>query len=305
MKPDTPAISDRTLSYLVALATHGGMRQAAQSLGVNVSTISRQLAAVERELKLSLLTRHGRNTVLTEVGSAFVEYSNEKEKLGQKLKAQLDEYRFMRRGHVTLGAGAGIVTHLIAGSLKRFSIKYPEIRVEIRSGPQAKLVQMVRDDIVDICIYNGASLDPILNSRLFRSEPLCVVVSTQHKLARRATVRIEDILMERLIFLPDNFAAQIYVDEMLRETGIDVSPAYRVDRFESALSLAAENLGIAFSSPVGAADKTATGRVVAIPIDHPIAQKVDHYIATRLGRKLIPAANYLWRDIIRSASSSL
>ncbi|RKF31491.1 LysR family transcriptional regulator [Paraburkholderia fungorum] len=303
MKPDTPAISDRTLTYLVALATHGGMRQAAQSLGINVSTISRQLAAVEREFKLSLLTRHGRNSVLTEIGSAFVEYSNEKEKLEQKLNAQLDEYRFMRRGHVTLGAGAGIMTHLITGSLKRFSIKYPEIRVEIRSGPQSKLVQLVRDDIVDICIYNGASLDPILNSRLFRSEPLCVVVSVLHKLAGRATVRIEDIVTERLIFLPNNFAAQIYVDAILRDMGIDMSPAYRVDRFEAALSLAAENLGIAFSSPGGAADKTATGQLVAIPIDHPIAQRFDHYVATRLGRKLIPAANYLWRDIIRTMSS--
>ncbi|MDF3881983.1 helix-turn-helix domain-containing protein [Cupriavidus basilensis] len=51
------SLSERTLQYLVAIARYGGMRQAALGLDVNVSTISRQVASAERELRLSLVTR--------------------------------------------------------------------------------------------------------------------------------------------------------------------------------------------------------------------------------------------------------
>ncbi|WP_230947906.1 helix-turn-helix domain-containing protein [Burkholderia territorii] len=44
MNPLERSLSERTLQYLVAIATFGGMRQAALGLDVNVSTISRQVA---------------------------------------------------------------------------------------------------------------------------------------------------------------------------------------------------------------------------------------------------------------------
>lgn len=296
-------ISERTLEYLGAVAKHGGMRQAAESLGVNVSTISRQIAAAERHLRLALVSRRGRSISLTQVGLAAVEYGHERERHAKRFRAQLAEYRGLRRGHVTLAVGEGLVGNLISVVLKRFHQKYPDIIMDIRTGPLPELIRMVRDDEADICVSIGTSRDPLLNARLFQREPLCAIVPAGHPLASQTSVRIEDLVHDPLIFMSGKFAAQGYVNAMFWDTGLSVSPAFTCDLFTVASSLVAQELGIAFMTKWAAKEKVDAGLVVAVPIQHPIANSFERYVATRVGRRLSPAANFLCREIVRLMSS--
>lgn len=297
-------INERTLEYLGAVEKHGGMRAAADFLGVNASTISRQIAAIERQIRLPLLTRSGRTVALTQVGQAVVEYGRERDRQTKRFFGQLDEYRGLRRGRVAVGAGEGIVNSLIVNVLKNFSHKYPNIMVEIRTGPLPELIQMVRDDIVDICVSIGTAHDPLLNSRLFQSLPLCAIVSIEHPLSKRSSLRMSELIGERLIFMSREFALQTYIEAIMQDEGMSVVPAYRCDLFSITLSLASQNLGIAFMTLGAAYEKVQSGKVVAIPLDHPIAKTFDRYVATRVGRKLDPAANFLWREIVRLMDTS-
>ncbi len=303
MPTEDDGISERTLEYLGAVAKHGGMRQAAASLGVNVSTISRQIAATERHQRLALVSRKGRSISLTQVGLAAVEYGHERERHAKRFGAQLAEYRDLRRGHVTLAVGEGLVGSLISVVLKRFHQKYPDIALNIRTGPLPELVRMIREDEADICVSVGTSRDPLLNARLFQREPLCAIVAAGHPLASRTSVRIEDLTHDPLIFMSGKFAAQSYVTAMFWDANLSVSPTITCDLFSVASSLAAEGLGIAFMTKLAAKEKVAAGLVAAVPIQHPIANTFDRYVATRVGRKLSPAANFLWKEIVRLMSS--
>ncbi|WP_261154048.1 helix-turn-helix domain-containing protein, partial [Serratia ficaria] len=64
---------DRQVGYLYEVGNQGGIRRAADILGVNPSVISRQIAQLERALQLPLLERRGRNVVLTEAGRLLAE----------------------------------------------------------------------------------------------------------------------------------------------------------------------------------------------------------------------------------------
>ncbi|MBB5503563.1 LysR family transcriptional regulator [Paraburkholderia sp. MM5384-R2] len=303
MSAEEEGISERTLEYLGAVAKHGGMRQAAESLGVNVSTISRQIASAERHLRLALVSRRGRSISLTQVGVAAVEYGHERARHAKRFRAQLAEYRDLRRGHVTLAVGEGLVGSLISVVLKRFHQKYPDIVMDIRTGPLPDLIRMVRDDEADICVSIGTSRDPLLNARLFQREPLCAIVPASHPLASMASVRIEDLVHGPLIFMSGKFAAQGYVNAMFWDADLSVSPAFTCDLFTVASSLVAQNLGIAFMTKWAAKEKVDAGLVVAVPIQHPIANTFERYVATRVGRRLSPAASFLCREIVRLMSS--
>ena len=296
-------ISKRTLEYLRAVEKHGGMRKAAESLGVNVSTISRQIASTERELRLALVSRRGRSISLTQVGIAAVEYGQELERQAKRFHTQLSEYRDLRRGHVTLAVGEGLAGSLISVVLKRFHQKYPDIAIDIRSGPLPELIRMVRDDEADICVSVGTERDPLLNARLFQREPLCAIIPIRHPLASKTSVRIEELTHDSLIFMSGKFAVQGYVNAMFWDTNLSVSPTFICDLFTVASSLVAEGLGIAFMTKWAAKEKVDAGLVVAVPIQHPIANTFDRYVATRVGRKLSPAANFLWKEIVRLMSS--
>lgn len=66
-------LHERPMSYLYEVGIQGGIRRAADMLGINPSVISRQIAQLERALELPLLERQGRNVVLTEAGRLLAE----------------------------------------------------------------------------------------------------------------------------------------------------------------------------------------------------------------------------------------
>ncbi|MGU7778756.1 LysR family transcriptional regulator [Burkholderia sp. PU8-34] len=298
------SLSERTLQYLVAIATYGGMRQAALGLDVNVSTISRQVAIAERELRLSLVTRRGRKMELTEAGQMAVDYFRDCERNARRFRAQLDEYRGLKRGQVTIAAGEGIVTSLVSVALKPFLDKYPGIVVELRTGSLPQLISMIREDVVDICVSIGASTDPTLSARKFQSEPLCAIFSVDHPMSSRKSVKMEELADERVVFMPPEFGLQAHVNAILADIGRMYVPAFRCDRFSTATAIAAQNLAVAFMTRAAAQERIAAGQVKAVPIDHPIARTFDRYVITRAGRRLGPAANYLLREIVRLMSTA-
>ena len=58
----------RTLRYFLAVCEHGTMSRAAEALHVTQPALSRQIAALERELGTPLLERHSRSVTPTEKG---------------------------------------------------------------------------------------------------------------------------------------------------------------------------------------------------------------------------------------------
>ncbi len=50
-------LHERPMSYLYEVGIQGGIRRAADMLGINPSVISRQIAQLERALELPLLER--------------------------------------------------------------------------------------------------------------------------------------------------------------------------------------------------------------------------------------------------------
>ncbi len=59
----------RTLRYFLAVCEHGTMSRAAEAMHVTQPALSRQIAALERELGTPLLERHSRSVTPTEQGS--------------------------------------------------------------------------------------------------------------------------------------------------------------------------------------------------------------------------------------------
>lgn len=240
---------------------------------------------------------------LTEAGQMAVDYFRDCERNARRFRAQLDEYRSLKRGQVTIAAGEGTIASLVSVVLKPFLDKYPDITVELRTGSLPQLLSMIREDLVDICVSIGASTDPMLNARLFQSEPLCAIFSVNHPMSSRKSVTMEDLANERLVFMPPDFGLQAHVNAILADIGRTYMPAFRCDRFSTATAIAAQNLAVAFMTRGAAQERIAAAQVKAVPIDHPIARTFDRYVITRAGRRLGPAANYLLREIVRLMST--
>jgi DNA-binding transcriptional LysR family regulator len=113
-----------------------------------------------------------------------------------------------------------------------------------------------------------------------------------------------ELAHERLIFMAEAFGVQHVVQSLLDDVRLSVIPAYRVDLFNTAQTLAAAGLGVAFMSSITARRGIDLGELVAVPIDHPIAAGFASQMMTRVGRRLSPAADHLWKQLAQSFMQS-
>ena len=296
--PQTGALNPRSLRYLHEIAVHGGVRAAADALGINASVISRQVTQLERAHGVALLERQGRRVTLTEIGLSLVDHFRESRRRDAEMLVQLEDYRGLRRGRIGIGCGEGFVGNLMAIVLERFSAQFPDIVVDLHTGATSEIIAMVRNDEVDLGLCAGGARDPAIRSRTFRAAPFCAFVSPRHPLAGLQRIRFEQLADARLIFMPPRFGVQQYVDSIIRAERLSLTPAYRCDMFAAAQAIAAAGLGVAFMSTDAARQYLDAGKLVALEIDHPIARDFSSQVIRRVGRRLSPAAEFLWKQLV-------
>jgi DNA-binding transcriptional LysR family regulator len=113
------------------VAEAGSFTKAGDTLGLSQSAVSRQIGALERELKSPLFHRHTRGLILTEQGEMLFQAAREMTQRLERTRAQLSETRERPSGDLKVTATRGLGGHWLAPRLGEFMDQYPEIRVEL------------------------------------------------------------------------------------------------------------------------------------------------------------------------------
>lgn len=95
----------RILRYFLNAAKEQSFTKAAQQLHITQPTLSRQLAALEEELGVTLFARSGRNITLTEEGILFKRRALEILDLEERTLDELKGSEGIVEGTVTIGCG--------------------------------------------------------------------------------------------------------------------------------------------------------------------------------------------------------
>lgn len=123
-------------------------------------------------------------------------------------------------------------------------------------------------------------------------------MAPDNPLAQAKTLSLKDLAGQRMICMQEHFAAQQYLRGLAQQEGVILAPACYCDMFAVALTLAMENVGIAFMTQDAARQAIDSGGLIAIPLAHIPALPFQHQIVTRIGHRLTPAARYLHQQLL-------
>ncbi|MBM3554649.1 MAG: LysR family transcriptional regulator [Alphaproteobacteria bacterium] len=112
-----------------AVAEAGSFTHAGETLGLSQSTISRQIAALEHDLRTALFHRHARGLILTEQGELLFRTAHEVFAKVAMTEAMLTDSAERPRGELKVTATVGIGTTWLAKHVREFIELYPEVRV--------------------------------------------------------------------------------------------------------------------------------------------------------------------------------
>ena len=150
------------LPLFIAIVECGNFSQAAQKLGVSVSTISRQLTALENRLGLKLVIRSTRKIVLTEHGQAYYTALKDVFQHLQYAENQLTQARDEPAGRLHISAPTLFGRHYLVPLLTDFMQCYPKINLEVTLLDRE--VDLVEEGI-DLAIRVGDLADSALIQR--------------------------------------------------------------------------------------------------------------------------------------------
>ena len=125
-----------------AVASVGSFTHAGENLGLSQSAVSRQISALERDLKTPLFHRHARGLVLTEDGETLFQTVADVASKLNLAESLLSESQRSPSGELRITAPVGFGTVWITQRLREFMDLYPEISVEL----------LLHDEQIDIAM---------------------------------------------------------------------------------------------------------------------------------------------------------
>jgi DNA-binding transcriptional LysR family regulator len=114
-----------------AVATAGSLTHAGEELDLSQSAVSRQISALEDELKVPLFSRHARGLVLTEQGARLFESTKQVFAHLQRVEEELLDSREAPRGDLRVTATVGIGTFWLTPRLRKFVDLQPDVHVRL------------------------------------------------------------------------------------------------------------------------------------------------------------------------------
>lgn len=119
------------LRYCLAVVREGSVSAAARKVGVNHTTVSRRISALERELGATLFDRSTAGWLLTPFGESILGAINQMDEEVNGIRRSATADRQELRGRIRVTALDVCIQGLMLPGLKAFTDRYPEIEIEL------------------------------------------------------------------------------------------------------------------------------------------------------------------------------
>ena len=283
-------INDSQLKYLFESFARGTMTAASEHFNVAPSSVSRQISALERELGVSLLEKGRHRVVLTPAGQLLVDYYQERMGRRDALVAALDDLRSTHRGTVSLATGQGLLGPILMPAVRAFRQGWPGIRVQVFEVSNQQAVNMVCNDEVHFSIIVETPEETRLRTRFRLSQRWRLVMRPDHPLASRPFVTLKELAAHDLVLASHGFRSRQLLERAAKEAQVALDPVITCASIPLILDCVMGGLGVAVLNDLYVREAIARGRLVGMPIEHPLLGNVEVHGVVRAGRRLARSA---------------
>ena len=235
----------RDLTAFIAVAEEMSFRKAADRLDIDQSVLSRRIRQFEDAIGFQLFFRTTRDVSLTEAGRILL--ARGKFLVNDLAQAVSDAQRAAegRSGLLRLAYMSFAATKLMPDIVRRYTALYPEIALEISYLSTTAQKRAILRDEIDAGFLLGPLDDPSLDSIALTREGLRLVMRSDHPLAHRATITMQNVASCQLVLGNANewdfFRALI--DKPFAKKGLKLNITYEASNTMGILGLVAGGLG--------------------------------------------------------------
>lgn len=278
----------RQLRYFVEVAETLSFTQAAQRLHISQPPLSQQIQSLEADLGVRLLDRNRRRVALTEPGRLFLVEAKAILSRAESARTVVTEAAAGFTGQLRLAYAVSVSFHpALQETLLRFSHAAPGVSLhlgEMLTGAQYDAILSGQIDVGLLRAHpEGVANARQLNVEVIDHEPLVIALPALHRLARRPSVRMQELAGERFVSPPRTQATTLNdrLTLLANKAGFRPNIRQEAQQIPSLLPLVAAGLGVALV-PASLQVVHLEG-ITFVPVDDPeahlllaVASRVDN-----------------------------
>jgi DNA-binding transcriptional LysR family regulator len=284
------------LRTFLAVLDRGGFTAASEQVHRSQSRVSAHVAALERELGVTLIDRSRRPARVTHAGEVLAGHAREILAAVGSARSAVGAARGLDEGRLTLLTTPCLGAAFLPGPLSRLAAARPEIRFTVLEDGRPDVERRFLDDGVAFAVLPAlaAPAAPGLQERILWHEAVCALVPAAHPLATRLDpVSLRDLAREPLVLIGAPGEGVPEVVGLLARHGEVVIPTATADCPATVGALVRAGIGVGVLTGVAAHGAHVDGETVLLPLAEPgMVRRVSAYWydalpGTELGRELL------------------
>ncbi len=235
----------KQLEYFVHVAEFGSFTRAAGFLSVAQPALSRQVRALEVELRQPLFQRNGRGVMLTEGGKRLLAHGRGILQQVERAKHELEDQRGAATGHIVIGLPPSLSRTIAVPLVQAFRERFPKATLAIVEGLSTYLLECLNTGRVDCAVLYNAVPAPANDLMPLLDEPLMLVSSRSGKQRTLigAAVTLASLAEYPLVIPSRPHAVRMRVETAIASAGAKMQVAWEIESVPTILNLVRKGYG--------------------------------------------------------------
>jgi Transcriptional regulator len=235
----------RSLRYFTETVRLGSFTEAARSLGITQSTVSKMIRQLEDQIGDELLLRDSRPIELTDTGRVVYDRGREILSAMERLEREIRETQSVSRGHLAIGMPP-MINLLFTDVLKRFRSRHPRIEIQLHERTGREVEQRVADgelsvgmSVLPVEVTAGVQVARVATHRIW------AVAAPGELKGEGNTLSLRNVAQSPLIMMTDDYALTRLLRHHFAKVGIEPTVAAQSSQWDWTVAMARAGMGVA------------------------------------------------------------
>jgi DNA-binding transcriptional LysR family regulator len=227
-------------------AREKNLTKAAEALFVTQPAVTMQIKALEQYLETALFRKRGKFLELTEEGIVLYKYAEKIFSVVDEMEHAFKGFASLTQGSLIIGTTRSFARHLMPGLLSRYQEKFPGIKVSLEVGSSSEIAEGVAAFKYDLGIIGRLPLPSKVKAIPYTPEEFCLVVSPDHRFAKRGVVSCRELQNEPIIIREPGSGSRHFMLSFLASHGVEPSVLVEAGSVEFIKEYVIQGRGISF-----------------------------------------------------------
>lgn len=259
-------IEATAIRYFRVVSECGSIKQAAATLRIAPSAISRQMQGLEEELAVKLFERGARGMNLTDAGHVLYRYALENRDKVDGLRRQVGEFTSVRRGHVKIATVEGMLSSFLPNLFVDLSQQWPGIALSVTAVGSRDVVEMVGQNDADLGLIFGRAPGRDLIELGRMRQPVCLIVSPRHPMANQDSYTVKELAGLRVVLPDTSFGIRQELDKACANANVRLEMCSETNSLAFAQTVASRTDLATFMPMISVRSSISAGTLLAIPL---------------------------------------